>query len=462
MITATVHESRRGRLRARVEGPILLLGNGERVRNLPMNLLPFRQDSSFLYFTGCTTAGAAALLDDDGYTLFLPTPPDGDELWHGPTPSIQDQARSLGADRVEDVSRLEAVIADRKPKVVAVADEAQNHRISRLIGTPLAFGQHYGDLDLVDAIIELRRTKGAEEISELRRAASATEAAFRAVMAATRPGATERGLAALFHGVLGVRGCVPGYGLILSVRGEVLHNHSHDNTLEAGQLLLLDGGGEVDTGYTVDITRTWPTTGRFGARQKSAYEAVLEAQLQAIDRCRPGVRYREVHDAASRVLATWLRDEGLIRCSVDEALESGAHGVFYPHGTGHHLGLDVHDLENFGDRPSYPAGQERPAQFGTRYLRLDLPLEPGWVVTVEPGFYVVPAILGDAELRDALGDRVNWDRAADWIGFGGIRTEDDVAVTERSPEVLTAAVPKSVAEIEALVGSGPTVEERLC
>ncbi|MFK7930956.1 MAG: M24 family metallopeptidase, partial [Myxococcota bacterium] len=148
--------------------------------------------------------------------------------------------------------------------------------------------------------------------------------------------------------------------------------------------------------------------------------------------------------------------------SVDEAIESGAHGVFYPHGTGHHLGLDVHDLENFGDRPSYPLGQSRPPQFGTRYLRLDLPLKAGWVVTVEPGFYVVPAILNDASLRDSLGSRVNWERARDWIGFGGIRTEDDVVVTDTDPEVLSAGVAKTVAEIEALVGSGLSVEERLC
>ncbi|MFK7931313.1 MAG: aminopeptidase P family protein, partial [Myxococcota bacterium] len=314
MIHTSVHQVRRASLQERVDGSILLMGNGERMRNLPMNSVPFRQDSTFLYFTGCTTPDAAALLDDDGYTLFLPTPPEGDELWHGPTPTLEEQRMALGADRVRDSSELGTVIGSRSVKTLAVADNAKNAIGSRITGQPLAFGAEHGHLDLADAVIDMRRRKGAEELEELRRAAAVTTRAFNAVMAATRPGTTERGLAALFQAVLANHGCVPGYGLILSVRGEILHNFHHHNTLEDGQLLLLDGGGEVDTGYTVDITRTWPTNGRYAPRQKSAYQAVLEAQLQAINQCRPGVRYRHVHDTACRVLAQWLIDEGLLLC----------------------------------------------------------------------------------------------------------------------------------------------------
>lgn len=443
-------------------GPILLLGNGTRARNLPMNELPFRQDSTFLYFVGLSEPDAVALVDDGQCTLFLPPVDPDDALWHGPQPSWDELRDALGVDAIRPLPEVEQVLGDRDPRVLAVPDECRNRWASELSGRRLAFGSEHGDEDLVDAVIALRRTKDEAELAELRRAATASEAAFRATMTATRPGTTEAALNALFQGVLATRGCVPGYGTILTVRGEVLHNHSHHNRLEDGQLLLLDGGGEVDTGYTVDITRTWPVSGRFTARQRAAYDAVLASQRAAIDLCRAGVRYREVHDAASRVLATFLRDEGLLHCSVDEALETGAHGVFFPHGVGHLLGLDVHDLENFGDRPSYPEGRTRPPQFGTRYLRLDLPLEPGWVVTVEPGFYVVPAILGDATLHEALGDRVDWDAARDWAGFGGIRIEDDVVVTDEDPEVLTAAVPKTPQALEALVGSGPPVEVRLC
>lgn len=462
MLQPSVHQDRRRRLTERVPGPILLLGHGVRPRNLPMNALPFRQDSTFLYFTGCTLPDAAALLDQDGCTLFLPPLPPDDVLWHGPSSSHAEIGERLGVDRVLPSDQLRGALGDRRPRTVAVADPTRNALGAELSGQPLRFADKLGDLDLVDAIIALRRPKDRHEIDELRRAAAASQAAFHAVMSASHPGTSERALAALFRAVLGLHGCVPGYHPILTVRGEILHNHDHSNPIHGGELLLLDGGGEVDTGYTVDITRTWPTSGRFEPRQRAVYDVVLEAQHAALAACTVGTRYRAVHDTASRVLATWLRDEGLLRCSVDEALETGAHGVFYPHGTGHHLGLDVHDLENFGDRPSYPPGQGRPDPFGTRNLRLDLPLDPDWVVTVEPGLYFVPAILGDPELRHTLGDRVDWDRALTWSGFGGIRIEDDVWVTDKGPVVLTDGVVKAPDEIEALVGSGPSPEERLC
>ncbi len=462
MLPASVLRERRARLRAHVEGPILLLGNDERPRNLPLDPFPFRQDSTFLYFVGATEPGAVALLDDDGCTLFLPSRPPDDALWHGPSPSWEAERDRLGVDRIRPRSALESTLGDRRPKTLAVADPRMSALGARLSGQTLAFGSDPGTEELVDAVIRLRRPKAPLELEELRRAAAATDTAFRAVMAATRPGTTERALAALFQGVLAARGLVPGYPPILTVHGEILHNREHVHPCREGQLLLLDGGGEVDTGYTVDVTRTWPVSGAFTGRQRAVYDAVLEAQRQAITACRAGVRYRAVHDTASRVLATFLRDEGLLRCPVEEALETGAHGVFFPHGTGHLLGLDVHDLEAFGDRPSYPPGQARPPQFGTRNLRLDLPLEASWVVTVEPGIYLVPGILADQELRETLGGRVDWERAEDWLGFGGIRLEDDVVVTDDSPEVLTSAIPKDPAAVEALVGSGPTAEERLC
>jgi Xaa-Pro aminopeptidase len=462
MIDAPTFAARRAALRALVPRPILLVGNGERARNLPMTSVPFRQDSTFLYYTGCTAPDAALLLDEDGATLFLAEPPPDDALWHGPSEPREGLRDRLGVDRILAPEALPARIAGRPVATLAVPDEARNAWLSQLVGRPLRFGVAYGDDDLVAAVIQARRTKSDAEIAEMRVAARHTEAAFRAVMGASRPGATERGLAAVFHGVLAAAGCTTGYHPILTVRGEVLHNHHHDGTLRAGDLLLLDAGAEVPSGYGVDVTRTWAVSGTPDGRQRAVLDAVLAAQTAAIGICRPGVRYRAVHDAACRVIADFLRHEGLLRCSVDEALASGAHGVFYPHGTGHHLGLDVHDLENFGDRPSYPPGQGRPPQFGTRYLRLDLPLEPGWVVTVEPGFYAVPAILHDPALRSALGDRVDWDRAEAWLGFGGVRIEDDVHITDGDPEVLTASIPRSPEEIGPLVGAGRSIEERLC
>jgi Xaa-Pro aminopeptidase len=201
--------------------------------------------------------------------------------------------------------------------------------------------------------------------------------------------------------------------------------------------------------------------GRFDARQRDAYALVLAAQKACIDRVKAGVRYRDVHWHASRIIAAGLRDLGLLTCDVETAVETGAVGLFFPHGVGHLLGLDVHDLENFGDRPAYAPGRRRPAQFGARYLRMDLDLPADVVVTIEPGVYFVPAILHDPALRSEHRDRVAWDVAERWIGLGGIRIEDDVRVTPDGAEVLTAGIPKEIEHIEALVGTGPSVAERL-
>jgi len=288
-----------------------------------------------------------------------------------------------------------------------------------------------------------------------------TEAAFRSIMRSTHAGETETGLTALFEASLAAKGLTTGYATILSQRGEVLHNHSHDLTLENGQLLLVDGGGEVSSGYGCDITRTWPVSGKFTARQASVYSAVLEAQEASIALCTPGRPYRDVHDASSRVIAQFLIDEKVIvNCSLDDAVTRGAQATFFPHGIGHHLGLDVHDLENFGDIPSYPRGTGRSKQFGTKYLRLNLPLEQGWVVTVEPGFYAVPAILNDTAVIEPLKDIVDFERAREFIGFGGIRLEDDILVTEGEPKNLSIGVPKQIADLEEIIGSGPTVAAR--
>ncbi|MBX2801384.1 MAG: aminopeptidase P family protein [Myxococcales bacterium] len=462
MIPLQRHKQRRQQLAERVSGPILLLGNGTRARNLPMTPLPFRQDSTFLYFTGCERPHAAALLHDGRFTLYLPEPAPDDALWHGHTDDLQALCARYGADEAVPVARLEQDVQSLPLRVLAVPDEARNRWASQLVGHALQFGRDHGDPELADAVIALRRTKDADEIAEMRQAASITEKAFLATMRATQPGSHERGLWTLFEAVLRMHDGVPGYDTILTQSGEVLHNNDHSAPLQDGRLVLLDGGGELmRSGYGVDITRTWPVSGRFEGRQRAAYEAVLESQRVAIAACTVGREYRSVHDAACTVLAQFLVDEGLVRGERDGILERGTHALFFPHGVGHHLGLDVHDLENFGDRPAYPPGVPRPEPFGTRYLRLNLPLEAGWVVTVEPGFYVVPAILQDPELLALHGSALNTDAIDRWQGFGGIRIEDDVLVTETGPDVLTS-VPKAADAILEIVGSGPTAEALLC
>jgi Xaa-Pro aminopeptidase len=237
------------------------------------------------------------------------------------------------------------------------------------------------------------------------------------------------------------------------VDGEILHNHAYKNQLKDGDLLLLDGGAESPFGYATDVTRTWPVSGRFSSKQQRAYEAVLKSQEQAIDMVRPGVRYRDIHMAASLSLSEFLVDEKLLLGNPKDLVIQGAHALFFPHGIGHLLGLDVHDMENFGDKAAYTKGRHRSPQFGTGYLRMDMDLEPNMVVTIEPGFYICPAIFADATLYSTFKNVVNWDVLENWKGFGGIRIEDDIRCTTEDPENITAMIPKQIDEITSLVGS---------
>ncbi len=467
-MTYANHAARRRTLCAQLGAPVLLANNGVRVRNLPLNTLPFRADSTFLYYTGCTEPGAFALLVDGHCTLFLHPTERGDELWHGPMPTMGERRQRLGADAVRPVFELDAATAPHLGRLVALAvpDAAVTARLAVIIGRGLAYPGTPGPDALVDAVIRQRRTRDPWELDQMRLAAAMTASAHHAAMVATRPGVHERELAAFFDAVIAARGGTTAYRSIVTVRGEVLHKPDYDQVLADGDLLLLDGGAEVPSGYASDVTRTWPVNGRFTGRQQAAYELVLAAQEVGIVRCRVGTRYRDIHWEATRVLAAGLVEMGLLRGAVDGLVESGATGVFFPHGVGHLIGLDVHDLENFGDRPAYAPGRNRPTQFGARYLRMDLDLEANMVVTVEPGFYVVPAILRDPELRDRFSAQVDFAAAESWIGFGGIRIEDDVRIRPADegggePEVLSAAIPKSIPALQALVGRGRSASERL-
>ncbi|GDX78447.1 Xaa-Pro aminopeptidase [Deltaproteobacteria bacterium] len=460
--------ARRRALALGVGAPILLGNNGNRPRNLPINALPFRADSSFLYFTGCTEPGAFALIHEGHCTLFLHPPEPGDELWHGEVEPLEARRMRLGVDAVRPLAELDFVCEPHRGRLVALAvpDSSVTARLSLITGRALAYTGAPGPDGLVDAVIRQRRGRDAWELAEMRVAAEHAEAGHRAAMGATRVGGHEREIAALFDAVLAARGVGTSYHSIVTVRGEILHNPDYRNPLADGDLLLVDGGAETAWGYASDVTRTWPVNGRFTARQRDMYELVLRANLVGIDMCRVGTRYADIHWAATRCLAQGLRDVGLLRGEIDTLVESGAVGTFFPHGVGHLIGLDVHDLENFGDRPAFAPGRARPSQFGARFLRMDLDLEANLVVTIEPGFYVVPAILHDKELRARFAELVSFDEAERWIGFGGIRIEDDVRVRPAheeggAPEVFTAMIPKTLGEIESLVGTGLSARERL-
>lgn len=456
MLDLHFHIQRRTQLYSLVQAPIILFGNGTLPRNLPMNHLPFRQDSTFLYYTGCTIPDAVWFCDGHDNILFIPQVDDSDALWHGPTPSMEDIGMSLGFEDIRALDTLDRFIANYPDKnalqTTAISDPIVTQKMNTLLGTSLHFGKNHGSMPLVQAIISMRRILQEIELEDMRETAAITRKAHLHAMKHTHVGAHERDIAFAFHAEIWKRGMTTAYQSIVTVDGHILHNHHYINPLRDGQLLLLDGGAESLAGYASDVTRTWPVNGKFSAQQRAAYSAVLEAEEKCIDMVRTGVRYKDIHTQACLTIAEFLHHEKILNIPPTDAVEMGAHALFFPHGVGHLLGLDVHDLENYGDLAAYAPGRTRSTQFGTAYLRLDLDLEANMVVTIEPGFYVVPAILQDKVLLDKFQHVVNWDVVEKWKGFGGIRIEDDVRCTNGTPEVLTGDIPKQIADLESCIG----------
>jgi Xaa-Pro aminopeptidase len=310
------------------------------------------------------------------------------------------------------------------------------------------------DGPLLDALVALRLSHDATAEHELRRAARISVEAHRVGMRETRAGKLESDIVAAMEAVFRRASFATAYGSIVTVRGEILHNHEHGGQLRSGELLLADVGGETDTGYAADITRTWPVSGRFSTTQRELYEVVLSAQRAAIALARPGVRYRDVHLAAARALTEGLVALGILRGEVPELVARGAHALFMPHGIGHLLGLDVHDMEDLGDRAGYTPGLLRDAQFGLSYLRLDRVLAPGMAVTIEPGFYQVPFLLAAPERVGLDGSPIDRARLAQFADVRGIRIEDDVLITEQGNEVLTATLAKEPDAVEEAMLAG--------
>jgi Xaa-Pro aminopeptidase len=462
---AESYVQRRRALGARLDGPALLFSGTSRPMNYPANVYPFRPDSHFLYLTGAWIEHAAVLVDGDRDVLYMP-PFDPEELiWHGPSPSWDDFRAATGVAEIRDIAELERSLPERAATIPAV-DPHTRFRQGRLLarswaepGSTVDLGER--DASLADALVELRMIHDDAAIDMLRSAAEATVAAHRAGMAATRPGLRESDVRAAMEAELLARDMPTSYGSIVTVHGEILHSRGYDNAIAAGDLLLADVGAS-NRGWAGDVTRTWPVSGKFSPTQRTIYELVLASQLAAIERVRPGARYRDIHLAASLVIARGLVDEGILKGDPEGLVERGAHAMFFVHGLGHLLGLDVHDMEDLGDRAGYAPGRSRSDQFGLCFLRLDRDLAPGMAVTIEPGFYQVPALLAEgSELTARFDADGTLDRAAlaKFADVRGIRIEDDVLVTADGHEVLTAAMVKRADLVEAAVGAGASQVE---
>jgi Xaa-Pro aminopeptidase len=431
---------RRRQLAARLPGqPLVIAAGVAPPRNYAANTYDFRASSHFLYLTGLQLAGAQLLLvpgaggEPERAELFVPPPAADDALWHGEVPSFAELQQRAGVDAVRPLPEL-------APRLASLGPCAH---------LPLPHAPAAPDEQLAHAMIEQRLRHDEAAVRELRRAVAVTVEAHRAGMRATRPGVRVAAVRAAMEQPIHAADFTAAYPSIVTTHGEILHTHDRSGVCHAGELLLADVGAESDSGWASDVTRTWPVSGTFSASQRAIYDIVLSAQVAAIAAVRPGVRYRDVHLTACRVLCAGLIEEGLLSGEVDGLVERGAHALFFPHGVGHLLGLDVHDMEDLGDRAGYARGRSRSSQFGLSYLRLDRDLVPGMAVTIEPGIYFVPHILRHEALTAPLRGDFHPERVAQFADVRGIRIEDDVLVTATGCEVLTYAIPKTAADVEA-------------
>jgi Xaa-Pro aminopeptidase len=452
--------ARRQALAARLEHPALIAAGHPRPRNYRANQYRFRASSHFLYFLGESIPGAALLFSGGKTTLFAPPPEPDDALWHGPRPSFAELRELHALDAVRPLPELDEVLRSHGAAQVATlpTEDARSAawlsaRLGRTVhpSTGHEIAKDSADGALAAAIIELRRLHDEAALAQLRSVAEASAGAHIAGMRSTRAAHHEWEVAAAIVGELHRHGLGESYLPIVTVHGEVLHNEEHKNRLQPGDLLLADVGGETEEGWAADITRVWPVTGKFSASQRAIYDVVLASQKAAIAMVRKGTRYRSIHEKAGRTIVEGLRELGIFKGDVDGLVERGAAAIFFPHGVGHLLGLDVHDMEDLGDRAAYAEGRTRSKRFGDCYLRLDLDLAPGMAVTIEPGFYNVPAILADEAITSAVGADLDRSVLARYADVRGIRIEDDVLCTEGDPEVLTRGVPKEASEIEAVM-----------
>jgi len=439
--------ARRERLAALIHFPVVLWSGQATARNFPANTYPFRANSHFLYLAGLPLRQAAIRLDGSRLTLFMDESTPAAALWHGPSPSRAAIAAQIGADAAYPLNELD----DYVEGVATIAVQDTETAAAQLTGRGTVNPAQ--DRALAEALVQLRLTHDAAAIAEIRCAAQVSVQAHRAGLAATQPGNTEATVRAAMEAVILAQGMTTAYNSIVTVHGEVLHNEHYHHALQAGDLLLADVGAEAPSGWASDITRTWPVSGTFSATQRDLYDIVLAAHDACIAAARPGVEYRDLHRLASQVLAEGLVDLGILRGNPESLVEQDAHALFFPHGIGHLLGLDVHDMEDLGDLAGYAPGRTRSDRFGLAFLRLDRPLQAGMVVTIEPGFYQVPGILQDPQRRDRYATLVDWERLAHCQDVRGIRIEDDVLITPTGSEVLTAALPNRADEIEALVNS---------
>ena len=459
MFKSEVYIKRREELHKKLKtGIALFISNLEAPMNYPDNTYHFRQDSDFLYFFGIDLPGFVGLMDfDSGKDRIFGNDYDMDDIiWMGPQPTVKELALKCGISDTALMTKLMDAIKDvqlkkRKIHFLPPYRGETKMKLGALLKENPCQMKTLASVDLIKAVISMRSIKEKIEIEEIEKAEDIAYEMHVNAMRMCKQGAREQDIFGAIEGIALAKGWGTSFPIILSINGQTLHNHSHGNILTKGKMMVCDAGAETNLHYASDITRTTPVGGKFSDKQKDIYEIVLKANTEAIKATRPGMSNRDLHFMACKIITTEMKNLGLMKGDVDEAVKAGAHALFMPHGLGHLMGLDVHDMEALGENfIGYNDDVKRSEQFGTAFLRFALPYKPGHVFTVEPGCYFIPELIEKWKAEGKLKEFINYSKIDAYMSIGGIRIEDNVLITEKGHKVLGKPIPKTIKEIESI------------
>ena len=417
MFAKEIYRKRRAELKQKLgSGLVLLLGNEESGMNFRNNTYPFRQDSTFLYYAGLDRASLYFVMDidNDAEILFGDNISMDDIVWFGPTPSLEEGADNAGIMEVLNLKGLQTCLdkaIHRGQTIHYLPPYRDEHtvKLHHLLHIPIGEVAQKFSVSLVKAVVDMRSHKQPEEIAEINKAVDVSTELHKLFFRKTKAGVREYEVAGLLEGLVLEKGCRLSYPIILTVNGETLHVHARGTVMQHGQLALCDAGAETAMHYAGDLTRTAPVSGRFSDIQKHMYNTVLDAQKAAVEACKPGTLFLEIHRTASKVLLKGLKEAGIVKGDIDEAVANDVHTLFFQCGLGHMMGLDVHDMENLGEQyVGYTDSLKKGTSFGWKSLRLGRALEPGFVVTVEPGLYFIPALMDAWKAENNLSQFIDY------------------------------------------------------
>ena len=460
MFSQNVYISRRAALKNNLrKGTVLLPGNGESGMNFKDNWYPFRQDSTFLYYTGINIPDIYFVIDieADQEILFGNDPTPEEIVWIGPTTPLRELAEAAGIKTIKPLNQLADYLAKTTEDQIHYLPPYRKETsvaLHELLGIAIAEVYEKCSIDLIKAVVKQREIKQPEEVAQLHKAVNITAKMHTYAIQNGRAGKTEKQIAGELQAIAIGGGGNISFPIILTTNGQYLHNHASEKRLDNGELVLCDCGAETAMGYAGDMTRTFPVAERFTELQKQVYNIVLDAHNKAIEALKPGIKFLDVHLLASARLVEGLKGLGLLKGDTQEAVLRGAHTLFFQCGLGHMMGLDVHDMENLGEPyVGYTETLKKSDTFGLRSLRLGKELQEGFVITVEPGLYFNPYLIDAWKAEQKLSEFINYNQVEKFKNFGGIRIEEDFLITSTSSELLGDPLAKTVSDVEELINT---------